>query len=1444
MECKKRTAAFLVLLLFLDFCHTRSMDLPAQLINRYANYSEARNIHKHNGEAKPFVTNAAIRNSSHQSIRHQHNHNESQLENDSVSYQTTTNQFQADNLSNSNSFNHVLRYLQQTLRPPNTTDLPNVNQSTLICENLIESAFHNDVRSVPLALLLTDLVTLLLLIAHKCQQNEAFGRLREIADILADDDTLVEAVQWLVTSLQLSATAGTREQSQPKPDEIEEFARELVRTVTETRQVQQSQSQSELRCTWEASQSLPASYCSEETTLLDIEQGSINTMTFSALLSAQLACEDVGSRCIGVAVYSRQISVNYKLIQSIGNIHCLPENVTSWIKNCSASSVAYRYGVESYNGPHTDHRVKRSTPVQGENGVLAVATIYEHANFKGESKIVAGAIDYLNDDWNDVVSSIACDGECTVIVFENADFDGRQLAIQNRSFLISPLNDMTSSMVVLPYLLDVLCYVLYDEVNFTGQHELFCGDTTLSTTHWPHAIRSVQLKCENCSIILYSERFDGKYKISSEDLADIGSDWLGNVFSIQIRPWVSETAEDEFPPWVILYEHSDYTGKIKRVSGPCPYVGRDMDDQVSSIMCKERCTLIVFEDKEFEGRSQMYRGNLFQLDNFNDILSSLMVFKDEFCMTFYDSSDFRGSSERHCEDVANVPDEWLHKLTSIAVNCDHCSVVVYDQPRFKGRNSSFANGNVSSINRKWLGMVASVQIRPWQTGNQESENESFVVLYTNENYEGHRQIVTGDLNLTGDAFNDQTSSIYFFGSCSFIAFEYANFSGASRLYSGNQSSLGDFNKRLSSGLVLSSQLCVTFYEHSHFQGKSVRYCEDVEYVDSTWNDKFSSLVVDCEDYNCSVLVYEHKNFRGNQRSLRGRVESLGRYWNDRISSLQIRPWKLEVHESCINEEEKKAHNVLQWIPVMSTLYNLATAIYYGAVGCSNVAQERAIDMAIDIGMDAAVALTGGALSAAAYGIKTGTRMGVKVGLKAAMKAASAGLKITAKTGAKTLTPLGLRQLAESSKKAALTQVLGLRKNVKNLPRAVKAHVASVSHIMKQVGRDGFKRTVQKSGAAVKTTAKRKFYGLAENAKRNIDADTSYKKSRADIASEGRPRVDNDKILCRRKRMLPSPVGTSVPDCLQGRKAIATALERSFSTERKTAAQNFFNEVNKLQDSTLVGSSVEFVVSNRPAKVINDDFLKRMKLESPQDVFERLQYYYHYMEKNGEINKYLKVEMKIGGEPITFAIGDAQAKGQIMVIFINKQHAPTVKHTYDYIASLLDGITDPDGGSAEAIALRAKAILEAISATADTQVNWKAMPGVFNEQQREAARELILITHIAECAVPLHKEKALKAAQIIKKKPQSDSGYKVAGGVPGMDKVARGFLRKIEKDPSKYTFTNVFFKANNDKLPYYVISGKDGKKTVKRWLAYNDKTKLELHELNKVMVSVKRRRRNA
>lgn len=84
---------------------------------------------------------------------------------------------------------------------------------------------------------------------------------------------------------------------------------------------------------------------------------------------------------------------------------------------------------------------------------------------------------------------------------------------------------------------------------------------------------------------------------------------------------------------------------------------------------------------------------------------------------------------------------------------------------------------------------------------------------------------------------------------------------------------------------------------------------------------------------------------------------------------------------CVNKREERVYNVVEWIPGVSTLYNLGTAVYYASVNCSETAKERAILSAVDLGTDALMAVTGGAAGVAGYALGAGVKTGVKAGIK-------------------------------------------------------------------------------------------------------------------------------------------------------------------------------------------------------------------------------------------------------------------------------------------------------------------------------------------------------------------------------------------------------------------------------------------------------------------------------
>ncbi|XP_061146735.1 uncharacterized protein apof [Syngnathus typhle] len=100
-----------------------------------------------------------------------------------------------------------------------------------------------------------------------------------------------------------------------------------------------------------------------------------------------------------------------------------------------------------------------------------------------------------------------------------------------------------------------------------------------------------------------------------------------------------------------------------------------------------------------------------------------------------------------------------------------------------------------------------------------------------------------------------------------------------------------------------------------------------------------------------------------------------------LSPTDARRLRRDLQMTCINQNEERVYRVMEWIPAVSTLYNLGTAVYYASVNCSETAKERAVLTAVDLGTDALMVATGGAAGVAGYALGAGVKTGVKYGVK-------------------------------------------------------------------------------------------------------------------------------------------------------------------------------------------------------------------------------------------------------------------------------------------------------------------------------------------------------------------------------------------------------------------------------------------------------------------------------
>ncbi|NXU59991.1 APOF protein, partial [Turnix velox] len=90
----------------------------------------------------------------------------------------------------------------------------------------------------------------------------------------------------------------------------------------------------------------------------------------------------------------------------------------------------------------------------------------------------------------------------------------------------------------------------------------------------------------------------------------------------------------------------------------------------------------------------------------------------------------------------------------------------------------------------------------------------------------------------------------------------------------------------------------------------------------------------------------------------------------------------EEEDPCSPAGEEEAHKVVEWIPGVSTFYNLGTSIYFAFQGCEVVASSRALEVAEDLGYAGLAAITAGLGGPVALGVQLGLQPGLKAGVRA------------------------------------------------------------------------------------------------------------------------------------------------------------------------------------------------------------------------------------------------------------------------------------------------------------------------------------------------------------------------------------------------------------------------------------------------------------------------------
>ncbi|KAM3935789.1 LOW QUALITY PROTEIN: apolipoprotein F [Leptodactylus fuscus] len=87
---------------------------------------------------------------------------------------------------------------------------------------------------------------------------------------------------------------------------------------------------------------------------------------------------------------------------------------------------------------------------------------------------------------------------------------------------------------------------------------------------------------------------------------------------------------------------------------------------------------------------------------------------------------------------------------------------------------------------------------------------------------------------------------------------------------------------------------------------------------------------------------------------------------------------------CHSEKELQIHKVMRWIPGVSGYYNAGSAIYYATQGCTDYAEDRAIEASVHLGYDALFVATGGVSGVVGAGVGIVAKPAIKEGVKSAI----------------------------------------------------------------------------------------------------------------------------------------------------------------------------------------------------------------------------------------------------------------------------------------------------------------------------------------------------------------------------------------------------------------------------------------------------------------------------
>jgi hypothetical protein len=155
-----------------------------------------------------------------------------------------------------------------------------------------------------------------------------------------------------------------------------------------------------------------------------------------------------------------------------------------------------------------------------------------------------------------------------------------------------------------------------------------------------------------------------------------------------------------------------------------PWVGDAWNDRISSVQCDPGCTLEAYEDIDFGGARERFRGNVgFVGPAWNDRVSALRVQcggrdwardnarsgRGDGACTVYEHANYQGRRERAAGDSAFVGPAWNDQISSIQCS-PGCALEGFEHADYAGLRQVFP-GATAFVGPVWNDRISAYRVR-------------------------------------------------------------------------------------------------------------------------------------------------------------------------------------------------------------------------------------------------------------------------------------------------------------------------------------------------------------------------------------------------------------------------------------------------------------------------------------------------------------------------------------------------------------------------------------------------------------------------------------------------------------------------------------------------------------------------------------------------------------